>query len=440
MLITLPSLDELAIHGMVEDAKCLEEDRPDALWNVTIIFYSMRQSSEQRWLDFVKRVSKGEHEPEGFEIDIDGPDSEELILESLPKRDSVVPPSSEEEEIELEIDDIEFDEKEDREDESPSIDAPDTRREQPSVAPTRERPSVAPTSVVPSGSPSEPPSSPIPVARDSSPGSIVPVEPGDLAAAEAGRTSGLVPTSPPRDSRPPWADERAPIVSNSADAVTSRRRTAIPPPEPPRGAATSHQIEQLSPRDGRGRPMPVRRRSVQRGAVRPTPAALSRTLGASPVVYKIPLPTLEAMAGFAEAAFRSRGVVVRTDDLRGVGTPVVVCVVHALSKDEFHLPGEVVRHFPERPGVAVGFTKLNRKTIAEFHRFVANGIPDEWPEWEGWVEQKESESFGEEQRNLSYVDEYAKRKMRETSPHTIPADTKVLRESMIVPLEKILKK
>ena len=359
--ITLPNSDELAIHGMVDETYCLEEDQPDGLWSVTVIFYSMRQASERRWLKFVR-----EREREAAAAEPTPP----------PRRDRGVDP--------------------------------------------------------------HPPATPRPRARGER--AIVPADRGVVIPMPPRRPSAPMATPLPRDSRPPWAEEQAPIVSNANAAASPQRRTAIPPPKPALGTPYPKRVEQLSPHGDREGAAGAGRYPLPPGARRPTPEVLARKPGASPVVYKIPLPTLEAMAGFAETALSVRGVVVRTEDLRSVGTPVVVRVVHALSKDEFHLPGEVVEHYAERPGVAVGFTKLTRRTVAEYHRFVARGIPDEWPELEGWAEETATECTEEEMRDLSYVNKCSEQSKRATAPHRIPADTTVLRESMLMPLENLTKK
>ncbi len=94
------------------------------------------------------------------------------------------------------------------------------------------------------------------------------------------------------------------------------------------------------------------------------------------MVYRLALPTVEALQGFVDTALASKGVFVRTNQIRPPGTPAVVCVVHPLSGDEFHLPGEVVPVSSNRPGVAVQFQGVTARTIADFRYFIALGIPE----------------------------------------------------------------
>lgn len=95
------------------------------------------------------------------------------------------------------------------------------------------------------------------------------------------------------------------------------------------------------------------------------------------VVYRMVLPSVHALAGFADSALGSGGVFVRTRDLRPAGTPAVVVVVHPLSRDEFHLPGEVVHVGAAQRGVGVKFIGLTDRTASEFRQFIGLGIPDD---------------------------------------------------------------
>lgn len=94
-------------------------------------------------------------------------------------------------------------------------------------------------------------------------------------------------------------------------------------------------------------------------------------------VYRLELPTLAALEEFGKTALPARGVVVRTADVRPPGTPAVVCVLHPVSGDEFHLPGEVVPLQRGGSGVAVGLTGVTARTVEDFQLFVALGIPDD---------------------------------------------------------------
>ena len=95
------------------------------------------------------------------------------------------------------------------------------------------------------------------------------------------------------------------------------------------------------------------------------------------MVYRLALPTVDALQGFTDTALASKGVFVRTNHIRPPGTPAVVCVVHPLSGDEFHLPGEVVPVNSPRPGVAVEFQGVTARTVSDFRYFIALGIPEE---------------------------------------------------------------
>lgn len=99
---------------------------------------------------------------------------------------------------------------------------------------------------------------------------------------------------------------------------------------------------------------------------------------AVPTFYRLALPTVESLQGFASTALEeSKGVFVRTHHIIPERSPAVVCVIHPLSGDEFHLPGEVVRAPTNRPGVAVEFQGVTAKTVAEFRNFIALGIPQD---------------------------------------------------------------
>ncbi len=55
----------------------------------------------------------------------------------------------------------------------------------------------------------------------------------------------------------------------------------------------------------------------------------------------------------------------------------MVCVIHPVSGDEFHLPGRVVKSKQDSTGVAVAFASITAGTQRLFHRFIALGIPTE---------------------------------------------------------------
>lgn len=95
------------------------------------------------------------------------------------------------------------------------------------------------------------------------------------------------------------------------------------------------------------------------------------------VVYRLALPTVEALEEFSRSALATGGVFLRSPDIRAPGTSAVVSIVHPLSGDEFHLPGEIIAAGSNRPGVAVHFHGVTERTLEEYKYFIALGIPDE---------------------------------------------------------------
>jgi hypothetical protein len=93
------------------------------------------------------------------------------------------------------------------------------------------------------------------------------------------------------------------------------------------------------------------------------------------ILYHVVPPTIEKLQDLGERVLRPQGIFVRTADVRGAGTPAIVCVVHAISGDEFHLLGEVLATRPD--GVWIKFGKLDPRTLDLFRRFIALGIPDD---------------------------------------------------------------
>lgn len=109
---------------------------------------------------------------------------------------------------------------------------------------------------------------------------------------------------------------------------------------------------------------------------RPAPAGAAEAPARSAaILYHVVPPTVEKLQDLGERVLRPQGIFVRTADVRGPGTPAIVCVVHALSGDEFHLLGEVLATRPD--GVWIKFGKLDERTLAYFRRFIALGIPDD---------------------------------------------------------------
>jgi hypothetical protein len=98
-----------------------------------------------------------------------------------------------------------------------------------------------------------------------------------------------------------------------------------------------------------------------------------------PVVYRLALPTVAGLRGFADNALSARGIFIRTVNARPPGTMAVVCVVHPQSRDEFHLPGEVIAVGTDEQGVAVAFHGVTPNTAEDFRRFIVQGSPNASP-------------------------------------------------------------
>lgn len=93
-------------------------------------------------------------------------------------------------------------------------------------------------------------------------------------------------------------------------------------------------------------------------------------------VYRLELSSTEALEQFSQNALRAGGVFIRTSELRRVGLPAVVCVVHPDSFDEFHIPGVISSVAPERPGVSVRFAGIAKEAMRDFRRFIALGTSE----------------------------------------------------------------
>jgi hypothetical protein len=165
-----------------------------------------------------------------------------------------------------------------------------------------------------------------------------------------------------------------------------------------------------------GEPQEPPRRSDVAGFLPPSPLVSDDSTGT--VVYRMALPTVEALLGFANTALVSKGVFVRTTQLRPQGTPAVVCIVHPMSGDEFHLPGEIVAERPARPGVAVGFHGVTDRTVADFRNFIVLGIPEEDTGINAPVEEP---AFGDGDEVLTIINA--------SSRHDAPAARDVPREN-----------
>lgn len=92
-----------------------------------------------------------------------------------------------------------------------------------------------------------------------------------------------------------------------------------------------------------------------------------------PVLYRLAVGGARALRQFGATVLSARGIFLRSVDPRPPGTPVVVCVVHPLSGEELHLPGEVVSVADDRPGVAVALHGLRKRDVRDFERFAAEG-------------------------------------------------------------------
>lgn len=191
---------------------------------------------------------------------------------------------------------------------------------------------------------------------------------GELRTTVATSKKRRVAQAAPAKVTPPWVAPKDQLVSWNPEAVRAQKPPQVVPHEGPlewgpEGWATGKQ------------PGPQARDDVA-GYLPPGPALVpDDSMGY--VVYRMALPTIEALQGFANTALVSNGVFVRTAQIRPPGTPAVVCVVHPMSGDEFHLPGEIVPTSPARPGVAVEFHGVTDLTVSEFRYFIALGIPED---------------------------------------------------------------
>jgi hypothetical protein len=170
----------------------------------------------------------------------------------------------------------------------------------------------------------------------------------------------------PHSVAPPWISAKDQLIGWNQDAL----RAGMP-------------VQPLAPRQP-----PPQWQQRGRPPIAPTPRLTPPQrpmggLGLAPddqmgfIVYRLALPSVESLIGFADNALTSQGVFVRTNQIRPPGTPAVVCVVHPLSGDEFHLPGEVATVPASRPGVAVQFQGITERTASDFHNFIALGIPQD---------------------------------------------------------------
>jgi hypothetical protein len=164
--------------------------------------------------------------------------------------------------------------------------------------------------------------------------------------------------------------------------------------------------------------------------------ALPPAMGLAPseplahVVYRLMLPTAEALEGFAQAALRSGGVFVRTRDLRPIGTPAVVVVVHPMSGDEFHLPGEIEHSGIQNRGVGVRLFGVTQRTVSEFRNFITLGIPDN-----DFID-VESEAIDSPLNGSAIIIATTTRADREDQTGSIPRDTREINLSQVEPLTR----
>lgn len=147
------------------------------------------------------------------------------------------------------------------------------------------------------------------------------------------------------------------------DPVRLRQRELPPSPMAPSVDDSNLPPPALEERDQTD---PTESRPESAGPLAPT--------GSLPnVVYRLELPTVSALEEFSHVAFGSGGVAVRTPSIRPAGTPAIVCVVHPVSRHEFHIPGSIVATRSDRLGVSIRFARVTAKTFRDFRRFIAIG-------------------------------------------------------------------
>ena len=163
----------------------------------------------------------------------------------------------------------------------------------------------------------------------------------------------------------------------------------------------------------------------------PPAAGLAPVEAMTHVVYRILLPSVDALEGFADTALETGGVFVRTRDIRPSGTPAVVIVVHPLSQDEFHLPGEVGRVGDHRRGVGVRFVGVTDRTVSDYRNFIVLGIPDD-----------DFGDTGDEPPSVPGGDHHEltmlnpARRQQKDPTGSVPRDTREIDMSKVEPLDK----
>lgn len=235
----------------------------------------------------------------------------------------------------------------------------------------------------------------------------------------------------------PWTGGREP----RAEAPRSRGRISRPgvPWDPSTGLPYSnHPAPQPStaPHPGPGG-FP---QQLALPGMRVPPAALPPAMDLAPteplshVVYRLVLPDVDALEGFARSALKTGGVFVRTRDIRPAGTPAVVIVVHPLSSDEFHLPGEVESPGSQRRGVGVRFAGVTDRTVKEFGNFIVLGIPDD--DIPGEDEPGDAEDRAGEGQKTELTLVSSSKNQRGDPTGSVPRDTREIDMSSVEPLKK----
>lgn len=91
------------------------------------------------------------------------------------------------------------------------------------------------------------------------------------------------------------------------------------------------------------------------------------------VVYRLEMTSTWVIEAFGRATVETGRVIITPAEPRRLGTPVVVCVVHPVTRDELHLPGVVVASTDERGGVAVELAGASEATRGALERLLAAG-------------------------------------------------------------------
>lgn len=193
------------------------------------------------------------------------------------------------------------------------------------------------------------------------------------APAQGGTPSSPAPSSPSA----PWAREASLLLRAKGQLPLDDRGPRQPAPRPQARPSRPRGPDRPSPRVGH--PARSARRFDGPRLLPPATSGLAPGAQMGHVVYRLRLPSVEALREFATTALGAGGVFIRTDDVRAPGAPAVVVMVHPVNGRQFHLPGCVQPTPPGRPGVAVKFSEVTSRTMANFHLFVRTGRPSQPP-------------------------------------------------------------